>query len=52
MTKMKYMTTKETEKKWNISKRRIRQLLQAGRIEEAAKIENHWNIPTYTMTKE
>lgn len=42
---MEYMTTKEAVKKWNISERRIRQLLQDGRIEGAVKIGNYWNIP-------
>jgi Fic family protein len=39
------MTTKDAVKKWNISERRIRQLLQDGRIEGAAKNGNSWNIP-------
>ena len=42
---MKFMTTKEAVKKWNISERRIRQLLQDGRIEGAVKNGNTWNIP-------
>ncbi len=42
---MKFMTTKEAVKKWNISERRIRQLLQDGRIEGAVKNGNSWNIP-------
>lgn len=42
---MKFMTTKEAVKKWNISERRIRQLLQDGRIEGAIKKGNSWNIP-------
>lgn len=46
---MKYMTTKEAEEKWNISERRIRQLLKAGRIEGAFKIGNMWNIPVGTV---
>ena len=45
---MEFMTTKEAAKKWNISERRIRQLLQDGRIEGAVKISNNWNIPTDT----
>ena len=32
---MEFMTTKEAVEKWNISERRIRQLLQDGRIEGA-----------------
>lgn len=42
---MDFMTTKEATKKWKISERRIRQLLQAGRIEGAIKNGNSWNIP-------
>ncbi len=42
---MEFMTTKEAVKKWNISERRIRQLLQDGRIEGAVKNGNSWNIP-------
>lgn len=42
---MEYMTTKEAVKKWNISERRIRQLLSESRIEGAIKIGNSWNIP-------
>ena len=41
------MTTKEAVEKWNISERRIRQLLSDGRIEGAVKIGNSWNIPAY-----
>lgn len=43
---MEFMTTKETVQKWNISERRIRQLLQDGRIEGAVKNGNSWNIPS------
>ena len=42
---MKYMATKEAEAKWNISERRIRQLLDEGRIEGAVKVGSTWNIP-------
>lgn len=42
---MEFITTKEAVKKWNISERRIRQLLQDGRIEGAIKNGNSWNIP-------
>ncbi len=42
---MEFMTTKEAEKKWNISERRIRQLLKDGRIEGSVKNGNSWNIP-------
>ena len=40
-----YMSTKEACIKWNISERRIRQLLQDGRIDGAVKVGNSWNIP-------
>ena len=39
------MTTREAEEKWNISERRIRQLLGEGRIEGAVKLGGIWNIP-------
>ena len=42
---MEFMTTKEAVEKWNISERRIRQLLHDGRIEGAIKVGNSWNIP-------
>ena len=42
---MEYMTTKDAVKKWNISERRIRQLLADGRNEGAVKVGNSWNIP-------
>lgn len=42
---MEFMTTKDAVEKWNISERRIRQLLQDGRIEGAVKVGNNWNIP-------
>ena len=42
---MEFMTTKEAVQKWNISERRIRRLLQDGRIEGAVKVGNNWNIP-------
>lgn len=42
---MEFMTTKEAVERWNISERRIRQLLQDGRIEGATKVGNSWNIP-------
>lgn len=46
---MEFMTTKEAVKKWNISERRIRQLLQDGRIEGAVKKGNSWNIPAHAI---
>lgn len=36
---------REASKKWNISERRIRKLLQEGRIEGAKKIGNTWLLP-------
>ena len=42
---MEFMTTNDAVKKWGISERRIRQLLQDGRIEGAIKVGNNWNIP-------
>ena len=43
---MEFMTTNDAVKKWGISERRIRQLLQDGRIEGAIKVGNNWNIPS------
>ena len=42
---MEFMTTNDAVKKCSISERRIRQLLQDGRIEGAVKVGNNWNIP-------
>lgn len=39
------MLIKEASSKWNISERRIRKLIEEGRIEGASKISNIWNIP-------
>ena len=36
---------KEASEKWNISKRRIRQLIQDGRIEGVFKVGSTWSIP-------
>lgn len=46
---MEFMTTKDAVKKWNISERRIRQLLVEGRIEGSVKIGNSWSIPIYAI---
>lgn len=46
---MKFITTKEAAEKWEISERRIRQLLEEGRIEGAIKNGNSWNIPDYAI---
>ena len=39
------MLIKEASAKWNISERRIRKLIEEGRIKGATKISNIWNIP-------
>lgn len=42
------MQIKEASKKWNISERRIRKLIQDGRIDGAKKIGTTWEIPDNT----
>ena len=42
---MNFMTIKEASEKWSISERRIRQLIQDGRILGAKKIGAAWYIP-------
>ncbi len=42
---MNFMTTNEASKKWGISPRRIRKLLEDNRIEGAIKKGTTWNIP-------
>ena len=42
---MEFMTTNEAIVKWDIIERRIRKLLQDGRVEGAVKVGNSWNIP-------
>lgn len=42
------MQIREASEKWNISERRIRQLIQDGRIDGATKIGTTWNIPEDT----
>ncbi len=42
------MEIKEASKKWNISERRIRKLIEDGRIAGAKKIGTTWNIPEDT----
>lgn len=39
------MQIKEASRKWNISERRIRKLIQDGRLEGVEKIGTTWNIP-------
>ena len=42
---MDYITIKEASELWNISERRIRQLIQDERIEGAVKVGTTWSIP-------
>lgn len=42
---MEYKTLKELASEWSISERRIRQLIDAGRIEGATKIGKSWLVP-------
>lgn len=42
---MDYITIKQASKIWNISERRIRRLIEEGRIDGATKIGNTWHIP-------
>ena len=42
---LEFMSTKEAVKKWHLSERRIRQLLESGRVLGAFKNGNSWNIP-------
>ena len=45
---MNYITIKQASITWGISERRIRQLIQDGRIEGAKKLGNIWSIPEDT----
>jgi len=45
---MKYKSLKELATEWNISERRIRQLIEEGRIEGAVKIGKSWLAPSDT----
>lgn len=45
---MEYISLKQASKKWNISERRIRRLIQENRVEGAIKNGNAWNIPIDT----
>lgn len=45
---MNYMTIKEASELWNISERRIRQLIQDERIVGSVKIGTTWGIPKDT----
>ncbi len=42
---MEFLTTSETAKKWNISRRRVSLLCADGRIEGAIHKGNMWLIP-------
>ena len=42
---MEYMRVKDAVEKWNISERRIRKLLEDGRVKGAKKDGKIWNIP-------
>lgn len=42
---MKYMRVKDAVEKWGISERRIRKLLEDGRVKGAKKDGKIWNIP-------
>ncbi|WP_330554455.1 DNA-binding protein [Schaedlerella arabinosiphila] len=43
--KMKFLTTTETGKKWNLSARRVGVLCSEGRIPDVQKTGNTWLIP-------
>jgi len=43
---MDYKTSKEIAKEWNISERRIRQLIEKGRVPNARKVGKNWLIPS------
>lgn len=42
---MKFLTTTETGKKWNLSARRVGILCSEGRIPDVQKTGNTWLIP-------
>lgn len=42
---MKFLTTTETGKKWNLSSRRVGVLCSEGRIPDVQKTGNTWLIP-------
>lgn len=46
---MNYMTIKDAAKLWQISERRIRQLIQDGRIDKVIKVGNTWAMPEDTL---
>ena len=45
---MEYLTVKQFAEKWEISERRITNLIKAGRIPGAYKNGMCWNIPSNT----
>ena len=42
---MKFMTSTQTGRKWDISSRRVSTLCSEGRIPSAQKVGNTWMIP-------
>jgi Fic family protein len=42
---VEYKTLNDLAKEWNISERRIRQLIDAGRVEGAMKVGKSWLVP-------
>ena len=48
---MEYISLKQAAKRWNISERRIRRLIQENRVEGAIKIGNAW-IPVNQWIKD
>jgi len=42
---MNYKTLKETANNWNVSERRVRQLVEEGRIDNVKKVGRGWLIP-------
>ena len=45
---MGIMTVKEAAKKWNVTPRRVQEIIRSGRIVEAYKIETIWVMPDDT----
>jgi excisionase family DNA binding protein len=42
---MKYLSVKETASLWKVNERRVRALLDEGRIDGAMKVGKSWMIP-------
>ena len=49
---MKYLTTSEIAKKWNISERSVRNYCANGRVDGAFLTGKTWNIPAVTVMLE